>query len=504
MKVCKQVKSTKVNVVGILISVLILFFSQLNWAQKSKGSSPKPSKVQAAISSEMSLEQYLAEVKQKNHKVQALVLLVEASEDRRVGGDLELTPILGASYSYLSDQSLPQPVITSSKTLNRSSELYLAKKFSTGTNTKIFAQGKDYEFVGASAPYDKYATGSLGISLTQSLWKDFFGTGTRLRQDREVVASQLEKLQAEQQLRQMMTDAEVAFWNYLYKKEEKKQREESLDRSTKILNWVKRREADGISERSDRYNSEALVTARQLYLLNSDDDLRSAEQSLRDFLALDRTDPLPELGGNLGISRPIKGQFARDQRILRADAYLQLLESKTRKLVADEVNEGLKPDLTLQASYKTNSFEENLNSATTKWTETNKPTSSIGVQFTYVFDTSVKDAKRSAARKEAMASDLRAKKLIRESETAWSELLRKYDELSQKIVLAENIRDFQMKRAKEEQMKLARGRSITSQVVTSEEDAANADLTVIQLKAEQRKLEAMTRSYFEVAENLLD
>lgn len=503
MKACKKIKSTKVNIIGIVVSVLILFFSQINWAQKGKNNSQKAT-VAPVISSEMTLEQYLSEVKRKNHKVQALVLLTEASEDRRIGGDLELTPILGASYSYLSDQSLPQPVVTATKTVNRTSELYLAKKFSSGTNAKVFAQGKDYEFVGAAAPYDKYATGSLGISLTQSLWKDFFGAGTRLRQDRELMASSLEKLQAEQQLRQMMTDAEVAFWTYLYKKEEKKQREESLDRSTKILNWVKRREADGISERSDRYNSEALVTARQLNLLNSDDDLRSAEQSLRDFLALEPAEAIPALGGNLGISRPIKGQFAKGQRILRADAYMQLLESKTRKLVSDEVSEGLKPDLSLQASYKTNSFEDNLNAATTKWTETNKPTSMIGVQFTYVFDTSVKDAKRSAARKEAMASDLRAKKLVRESETAWSELLRKYDELSQKIVLAENIRDFQMKRAKEEQMKLSRGRSITSQVVTSEEDAANADLTVIQLKVEQRKLEAMTRSYFEVADNLLD
>ncbi len=504
MKLCKKIKSTKVNVLGVIVSVVVLLFTQINWAQKSKVTKNKTQETVTSPVVSMSLEQYLTEVKQKNHKVQALALLVEASEDRRVGGDLELTPLMGASYNYLSDQSLPQPVITASKTVNRTSELYFAKKFSTGTNTKIFAQGKDYEFVGAPAPYDKYATGSLGFSLSQSLWKDFFGAGTRLRQDRESMSSQLEKLQAEQQLRQMMTDAEMAFWNYVYKKEEKRQREESLDRSTKILNWIKRRESDGISERSDRYNSEALVTARQLYLLNSDDDLRSAEQTVRDYLSLDRNDPLPVLTGNIGISRPIKGQFAKGQRILRADAYLQLLESKTRKLVSDEVNEGLKPDLSLQASYKTNSFEENLSTATNKWTETNKPTSTIGVQFTYVFDTSVKDAKRSAARKEAMASDLRAKKLMRESETAWLELLRKYDELSQKISLAESIRDFQMKRAKEEQMKLSRGRSITSQVVTSEEDAANADLTVIQLKAEQRKLEAMTRNYFEVAENLLD
>lgn len=508
MKVCKTVRSSKVNVIGIVISVLVLLFSQINWAQKRTKAPPPPKKViqtQVTVTRGVGLEQFLNEVKERNPKVKALALLVEASEDRRVSGDLELTPIAGASYSYLSDQSQPQQIPGATKTLSRTGELYLAKKFSSGTDTRLFAQGKDYEFPGATSPYpSKYATGSLGITLSQSLWKNFFGSATRLREKRESAVSTLEKVQTESQLRQFMSDAEVAFWNYLYKKEEKRQREESLDRSNKILSWVKRRESDGISDKSDRFSSEALVSARQLYLLNSEDDLRSAEQSIRDYLGLEKADPFPELTGDIGISRPIKGQFSRGQKILRADVYLQVLDSKTKKLVADEVVDGLKPDLSLQASYKTNSFEENLTKATNKWTDASTPTSMVGVQFTYMFDTSVKESKRSAAKKEALAADLKAKKMMRESESAWSELLRRYDELSQKIAIAENMKDFQMQHAKQEQFKLSRGRSITNQVVTSEEDASSAELTVIQLKAEQRKLEAMTRSYFEVSDNLFE
>lgn len=505
MKVCTQVRSSKVNVVGIAVSLLILLFSQINWAQKPKVSAKKQVVEIKAVTSGMSLDQFLQMVKTHNAKAQALALQIEASEDRRLSGDLELTPLLGASYNYLSDQSLPQSIPGTTKLLNRSSEIYVAKKFSSGTSTKLFAQGKDYEFVGASSAYPgKYATGAFGITLSQSLWKDFFGAATRLRHSREAFLSQMEKSQAEYQLRQLMSDAEVAYWNFLYKKEEKKQREESLERSTKILNWVKRRESDGISDRSDRFNSEALVTARQLNLLNSDDDLKSAEQSIRDYLSLERSEAIPVISGNITMSRPIKGQFSKNQRILRADAYIQLLESKTKKLVSDEVADGLKPDLTLQASYKTNSFEDELGKTTNKWTDNSKPSTMVGVQFTYLFDTSAKDSKANAARKEAMASEMKAKKLIRESESAWEELQRKYDELSQKIALAENIKDFQMKRAQEEQLKLSRGRSVTNQVVISEEDAASAELTVLQLKAEQRKLEAITRSYFEVSEKLFD
>ncbi|MFN7905903.1 MAG: TolC family protein [Pseudobdellovibrionaceae bacterium] len=503
MKACTAVKSTKVNLVGILFAIAVLLFAQINWAQKTK-EIKKSTVSKNSQQPGMTLEQYLNKVKSTNQKIQALSLQVEAAEDRRVAGDFELAPIAGASYSYLSDQSQPQTVQGSTKVLNRTSEIFVSKKFSSGTNAKVFAQGKDFEFVGAAPPLNKYATGSLGFALSQSLWKDFFGSGTRLRQDRESVVAKLETVQAEAELRQVMTDAEIAFWNYLYKLEEKKQRQESLERSSKILNWIKRREADGIADRSDRFNSEALVSTRQLLLLNADDDLKSAEQTMRDFLSLEQSAGLPLISGNIGISRPMKGQFSKSQKILRADAYLQLLESKSKKMISEEVMDGLRPDLSLQASYETNSFEENLTKATNKWTEADKPRSSVGVQFTYVFDTSVKGSRRSAANKEAMAADLKAKKLVRESASAWEELVRKYDELSQKIVLAESIKDFQMKRAKEEQLKLTRGRSITNQVVSSEEDAANADLTVIQLKAEQRKLEAMTRNYFEVSEELLN
>jgi outer membrane protein TolC len=507
MKVCKNVRASKVNFIGMMVSLFILLFSQINWAQKTKTVLKKQNVESPTqqLNSGMSLEQFLLTVRTHNAKAQALSLQLEASEERRLAGDLELTPILGANYSYLSDQSLPQSVPGTTKFLNRTSELYVSKKFSSGTNAKLFAQGKDYEFVGASAAYPgKYATGALGIMVSQSLWKDFFGAATRLRQNRELFVSQLEKQQAEYELRQFMSDAEVAYWNFLYKKEEKKQRLESLERSTKILNWVKGRESDGISDRSDRYNSEALVSARQLFLLNSEDDLRSAEQAIRDYLSLDQNVPVPVISGNIGMSRPIKGKFTKGQRILRADAYLHLLESKAKNIISNEVKDGLKPDLTLQATYKTNSVEEDLNKATNKWTDTKTPTTMIGVQFTYLFDTSAKNSKASAARKDALASEMKAMKLVRESESAWSELQRKYDELSQKIAIAENIKDFQLKRAKEEQMKLSRGRSVTNQVVTSEEDASNAELTVLQLKAEQRKLEAMTRSYFEVPDHLVD
>jgi hypothetical protein len=47
---------------------------------------------------------------------------------------------------------------------------------------------------------------------------------------------------------------------------------------------------------------------------------------------------------------------------------------------------------------------------------------------------------------------------------------------------------------------LNRGRAITSDVINSEEDAANSSLNVNRLRAEARKLEAQSRLFVRLAE----
>lgn len=82
--------------------------------------------------------------------------------------------------------------------------------------------------------------------------------------------------------------------------------------------------------------------------------------------------------------------------------------------------------------------------------------------------------------------------------SVWEELNRRYKEFSNKIEALSKVAEFQRERAKAEQDKLAKGRSITSQVITSEQESSESELTLIKLKAEQRKLESQGLLFTEI------
>ena len=159
------------------------------------------------------------------------------------------------------------------------------------------------------------------------------------------------------------------------------------------------------------------------------------------------------------------------------------------KRIAQEVKDAYKPDLVFSGSYNTNSKATELSEATKEWTKTETPTTKLGVTFTYLFDTDVKTAALNSASKEATSQKMMSERKLLESESQWSELNRRYAEITRKI---------QSVRAKEEAIKFNKGRSITANVINSEQDAAEAELTLTKLKVEQRKLEAQGRLFIAV------
>lgn len=136
-----------------------------------------------------------------------------------------------------------------------------------------------------------------------------------------------------------------------------------------------------------------------------------------------------------------------------------------------------------------------MSEATNSWTETDRPTSRVGLKFIYPFDFAPRDAAREAARKSALVAQLQSERKNLESESAWSELNRRYGELSRRIEAAAEISRLQTAAARAQSDLFNKGRAVTANVITAEEDAANAELNLTRLRAEQRKMEAQGRLF---------
>ncbi len=462
------------------IAVMILCFSPACWA--------------------LDLNGFLGQVKSRHQGLKSYEISNQAADDRLEASDISLVPVLTLKGAWLEDKK--QPNFLGAESMNTTQyTLGLSKKFTTGTQISLNAQALGSENKGLSNPalaaYAKYAQGSLGVAVTQSLWKDFFGASTRLRRERDALQSQSEKSNYDLQQKQILIEAEAIYWDFIYLREELAQRKASLDRAQKIESWIRRRASDGIADRADSLNARALVATRQLQMLNTQDEVTANEKKVRSVLEMGEADKLPEISGEIDSKRNLKATFKSAARVVRLDAYLSQLEAKNQGVISRQVEDSFKSDLSLAGSYNTNSFEPGgaTADATKNWTQKSYPTSTVSLTWTYLFDTSVKSAAQSSARKDALASQLRSERKLLESDLAWRELLRRNEELDKKINALRSISSLQKERAKAEQNKFSKGRSITSNVINSEQDAAEAELTLTKLLAEQRKLESQSQLF---------
>jgi len=456
----------------------------------------------------MTLGEYLDIVSKRHRSILSLEAQKEASDFKREAGDIDLVPVLQGGYGYLRDKSPSNQFVSFGADESKITDytLSLAKKFSSGTSIKLFAQAQEFENPGIGsvplfATLEEYSVGSLGVAASQSLWKDFFGYGTRLRRESESFENKSEKANADLNIRGLLAKAEGDFWEYIYWSENRIIAKGSLDRSKKIESWMKRRTSDGISDRADLYEVQGLVASRQLAVIAADDAWAAARRRVRDNLELAESDPMPELQGDLSAPRSLMAMIGSNKgKIVALEAYAAAMSAKRYEAIAKKVDDDLKPDLVLSGSYNTNSMEDSLTAATREWGDTNRPTMKIGVNFVYPIDTDVKQAARNQAKSGALAAKLQSERAMLESDSAWIELNRQYSDMNARIEAASNLLKIQTSRSKAQVDKFNKGRSITSDVVNSEEDVANSELNVARLKTEQRKMEAQARLFITVEE----
>lgn len=477
----------------LIVSLLAVFFASL---------------FAGSFAQALTLDEYLMQVQNKNGNFKAFDASTNAAEGRFATADLELSPVLTLQGNYLDDKSLQiyGPGVELDRNQVKTYSLGLSKEFSSGTTAAVSTgvQGvlTDMSDGGQTGSIDTYS-GFAQVSLSQSLWKDFFGHSTRLRWEREGIQRTQEKQNYNLQARQTLVNAEANYWDLIFSQEDIRIREAGLDRARSILQWVQRRYGNGIGDRADVLNAQGLAQQRELELLNAKDDLRTAQQKVADDLEVKDVAALPPISGNLNKQRALESYISSGKiqgRVLRLDAYLSVLDAKAKAVSSEEANESLKPDLVVQGSYKTNGYDDNLNGSWSHVTDSGHPTANVGVQFKWLLDWDTKGAVRNTAKMDALAASYKQERALLESDSSWSELNRQNAELTQKIIVAQKIADTQTAHAAAERTKLSKGRAITSDVILAEQDADEAALNLTRLKTMQRKLESQGRLYVAIEE----
>lgn len=458
----------------------------------------------ASSSAAWNYEQYLQVVMKQNQMFESLRLLANSSQAKLEAVEIDLTPVFVANVRQTDDRRLqPFGQVVLDRTQVFDYQFAVNKKWTTGTSVQLLMGMTDQTLTFAQGPISSeipFVSSLMGIQISQSLWKDGFGKLFAIKLNREVIANDMAKLSRLMSENQILIKAEQLFWDHLYLKEELKQRQESLNRAKRIESWTYNRFKNGLAEDSDILGAKSLVALRELQMTMSEDDLAANIREVRQIVQVTAEKDLPTLIGDFNISSHPSSSFFESRvykQKIRIDARLVELEAKLKQNISLEVEEQLKPDLILEAKYNTNSIEQTQAESLDGITDPSRPTSAIAIKFQYLLGSTAKEAQLKAARFEGQSLAVKASRLKVESEFTLSDLSSRFFDLSKKIEIADRAAKLQEQKAQAEQLKLKRGRAITSQVIQAEQEASESVLTYLKLKSEQIKLLAQLRLFIE-------
>ncbi len=444
----------------------------------------------------ISLNEYMGAVEKKNQYIASTDKSLKASEYKKEAGDIELSPYLFFQSNYTDDQKPPIIPGFGEKTITQAYTLGVNKKFATGTSASVSSSLAKSDVTGSIYNTGDPVKGSMAISMSQSLWKNSFGRSTDLRWQREEFVLKAEQAALYAQKELYLIQAEATFWDYWYQQEEIKIRQSSIERSKRLEAWSKKRLNNGIGDKSDVLQAQALVSTRDLQMLSSKDELVATRKKLLSYIDENQDRAYLKVEADFNKNRSLKEfLYAQGDRVISLEAWALYYQSKAKTIIAKEAKESVKPDLSLEASYATNAQNTDWANTANDSSQSERPTSVIGIKFSIPLGGDAKDGVRNSALFEAESSRLQAEKKLADSEVSWQELQRRYEELKKKIEISEKLAELQVAKLSREQQRLNQGRTTTAQVITFEQDADEAQLNLIKLKSELKKLETQARLF---------
>lgn len=448
----------------------------------------------------ITLEAYLATVSQNNAHVQAAALKKRAAKLKKRQNDLKETPFALQADAGIFDDSRETAMVAQQGTNTKGKQysFALSKTFSTGTAVSAKWGQTFTDTIGTIGFVIQPRWESLyQIGVSQSLWKNSFGRATRLRHEREDAMERVAILEAEKSGRQALIKAEEAYWDLVVKTLDIREKDEALKRAEKISAWTAKRFTNGIGDRADTLQIDALVATRKLEQLGARNAQETARRAFLDAIENPADQNIFPSTANLGTLRPLNVGGSGRQAI---DVWMMQSQASAGETGAREAADAIRPDLSLQGAFGANARDASLGNSATSATGSDHNFYNVGIKLGVSLDFGLQNDIAAAARAEAKAARMIADKLNRDHGVSWREVVRQHSELSLSIALTEKLSKTLDEKLAREQTRLEIGRTTTAQVVTFEQEVASARQNLLELKSKQRKLEAQARLFLSQSE----
>lgn len=446
------------------------------------------------------LDQLLEQASKESEEIRSLGMSLEALGAEMRARDIEIAPSMTASLLQTQDQRAT--FNPGRRSLSRQLSLGVLQPFSTGTTVELTA---GYELASV-ADVGSRNLANWQFTLSQSLWRNFFGHATRVR--REVDEAEKKRRQLELLLRrqQLLTRLETAYWDLALAAREMEIRQENLARSEQLQKWIGERIRHSAAEKTDGVQVRALVTSRQMELVDTRNTIEAAWNRLRQELPTTKMAAWKPRVESLETDRNPASLLALDQgnesTPKRIDALLTRFRSLEMRAMAERERDAMRPQLDFVLSYGRNGIESTFSNAWQQAFSNNSTFTQFGFQFAMPLGLDVRESRLRAAQLQADALELDAKRLGQASDIGWEDLAERIRFQRQIIDSSRKLAALQIQKTEEERKRYEQGRSTAFQTISFEIEAAQAKLEVYRQLATLRKIESQSRQFTREKESL--
>ncbi len=453
-----------------------------------------------ASANSLSLAEYLEQVTRQSPAVASSLQTIEGTLQSSQEGDLITMPKFTWQGSITRDERQQMSNFFGGKTHANSMTFGLEKQFDFGLNAKVsynLLNNVTTDLTPLVYPNGEndYTSAQSELDLTLPLWRNFLGRETKAS---EAVATEgsLSNHYAERfHLKQLVAQAEGVYYHLAIAQETVQLLTDVLDRAKKIMDWNTKRVNQHLTDRVDQLQAQAVYQGRRLDLQNGLDDQRNAQlafNTLRNKDSSEVSETLKPVSGLdlLTLAPPVRAAVTDD---------VKAAEATERKANADnELSlQKAQPDFSLFTNIGYNGLARFELTAVNNSFTTNHPLYVVGAKLSfplYFWETS---EIRSGRVKQQFAAEalMREKKL--ESETNGSDLYKKFDEIKNRLRLAEELVRLQDEKLKYERYRFNLGRTTTYQVLTFEQDYAQALISKLQIEQQLLAVYSQLKTYSE-------
>jgi len=458
--------------------------------------------VLAAAEDVLTLDAFLAQTRKTSPALAASAATVEGIPLKAKEAELVYSPLFTANLGLYDDRQEPTSALSPERTRVKSWEVGLSKKWFTGTNTTLgYGMNSTELFLPAGIPpaYAAFFPPTLSyeakpsVSVSQSLLRDFMSglTDSGLDKIRSATsgAEKLERYKANS----VVFQAEQAYWALALARGTVASKTESLERTGKMRDWTKRRADMNLADHADLLQMEAAVKLRDLDLKMAREEEVSAAQKFNTTRGKDGyavTEKLEDISARIGGAAVVVKK-ERDRLDVRATGdFLESAKHADRETFYRSL-----PELSAFGKAVFNGYDLAATDAHDKAVDGKWPTYTAGIMLVAPLDFWKLAKVRHGYESDYRSAKAGYEKSRLEAAQDWDGLSRKAGDVAARLALAREIADLQEQRLAAENGRYRAGRIVTSQLLTAEEDFAQARLTLLRLGFEKLLVEAQGRFF---------